>query len=240
MATDGVGRFARVKLWIAERAVELGAGVSVELVCATAVARLGLSGAAVTIDTGRGRLEARLATDTRSGRLAELEGTVGEGPCLEARRGSGPVLVADLAALAGQRRWPLFAPLAVEAGAGALFALPMCVGAIRVGVLALHRVSAGHLGPAALSDAVVFAELVMGLLLDEQAGLPATNVDLADPDGSLLLTPQVHQATGMIAVQIDAEMADAFLRLRAHAFAEQRPLGEVAADVVARKLRFPA
>jgi len=33
-------------------------------------------------------------------------------------------------------------------------------------------------------------------------------------------------------------MADAFARLRARAFAERRPLDEVAADVVARKLRL--
>jgi hypothetical protein len=85
---------------------------------------------------------------------------------------------------------------------------------------------------------LAFAELAMGLLLDEQARLPVAKIDVADPDGVPLLTPQVHQATGMVAAQIDGEMADAFARLRAQAFADQRPLHEVAADVVARKLRF--
>ena len=49
---------------------------------------------------------------------------------------------------------------------------------------------------------------------------------------------EVHQATGMILAQLDIPAADAFVRLRAHAFAHQRPLAEVAADVVMRRLVF--
>ena len=233
MDGHGAGRFAQVKVWIAERAAESGEPVSVGLLCATAVARLGMSGAALTMGNSAGWPETRFVTDDRSAQLAELQVTVGEGPCMDALRDGGPVLIADLAATGGQRRWPLFAPPAVEAGAGALFAFPMCVGAIRVGVLALHRVSAGHLGSAVLSDAVVFADLAMGLLLDERDGRYA-----GEPDGAPLLTSQVHQATGMVAAQLDLGMADAFARLRARAFRDQRPLHLLAADVVARRLRF--
>jgi hypothetical protein len=75
----------------------------------------------------------------------------------------------------------------------------------------------------------------LGLLLDEQAGLHGAD-DLAD---SLPLHgPQLHQATGMISAQPDVAMDDAFARLRARAFADQRPLAELAADVVYRRLRF--
>jgi hypothetical protein len=48
----------------------------------------------------------------------------------------------------------------------------------------------------------------------------------------------VHQATGMVSVQLGVSMEVALLRLRAHAYASGRPLGEVAQDVVARRLRF--
>ncbi|HYS41343.1 MAG TPA: ANTAR domain-containing protein, partial [Pseudonocardiaceae bacterium] len=69
-------------------------------------------------------------------------------------------------------------------------------------------------------------------------GLPVL-VDGAAVDGELPLhAPQVHQATGMIAMQLDLTMEDAFVRLRAMAFAGQRPLAELAADVVARRVRF--
>ena len=57
-------------------------------------------------------------------------------------------------------------------------------------------------------------------------------------DGQSLHSPQVHQATGMISVQLDLGMQDAFARLRGRAFADRRSLAEVAADVVARRLRF--
>jgi hypothetical protein len=48
----------------------------------------------------------------------------------------------------------------------------------------------------------------------------------------------VHQATGMVSVQLGVSVEEALLRLRAHAYGSERPLGEVAEDVVARRLRF--
>jgi hypothetical protein len=238
MTSRGTSRFAQVRLWVAAHAAELGAPASVESLCSTALTRLGMSGAALTTDGPGGWPEAVHATALRSARLAELQVTVGEGPCIDARREGGPVLAADLASVAGQRRWPLFAPLAVEAGAGALFAFPLRVGAISVGVLAFDRVEAGQLGPAELPEALAFAMLAMVMLLDEQAGLPAADGDVDDHDGAPFLPPHVHQSTGMIAAQIDGDIADAFARLRARAFADRRPLHELAADIVARKVRF--
>jgi AmiR/NasT family two-component response regulator len=49
---------------------------------------------------------------------------------------------------------------------------------------------------------------------------------------------EVHQATGMVSVQLDVSQAVALVRLRAYAFSEHRPLADVAADVVARRMRF--
>jgi AmiR/NasT family two-component response regulator len=49
---------------------------------------------------------------------------------------------------------------------------------------------------------------------------------------------QVHQATGMMKVQLGVSMKQAFVRLQAYAFAQGRPLSDVAADVVAGRLRF--
>jgi hypothetical protein len=231
---SGDNRLAQVRTWVAELAANRGVPVSVGLLCETAVGRLGVTGAVVTVDMSTGWSETRCATDMLGEGLAELQVTVGEGPCVDAAREGGPVLVADLDAPASQRRWPLFAPLAVESGVGALFALPLCVGAIRVGVLALHRVQAGGLEPATLADSLAFAAMGLGLLLDEQAGLRAG--DFAE--GLPLHDPRLHQATGMISAQLDVAMADAFVRLRARAFADQRTLSELAADVVAGRLRF--
>lgn len=230
---DGVGPGARVRIWAAEHAASTGQPVSVAVLCETARDRLGVSGVTLTVEAPPGWPETRHATDQLGARLAELQITVGEGPCLDVWQEGGPVLVPALDAPAIQHRWPLFAPLAVEAGAGALFALPMAIGAIRVGVLALHRSRPGHLAAESVADSLAFAELALRLHLDQRAGAqPTTAADLR------LHTPEVHQATGMIAAQLDVSMEQAFVRLRARAFADQRPLAELAADVVARRQRF--
>ena len=49
---------------------------------------------------------------------------------------------------------------------------------------------------------------------------------------------EIHQAAGMVVAQLGISAADALARLRAHAFAKQRLLRDVAHDVVARRLRF--
>jgi AmiR/NasT family two-component response regulator len=42
----------------------------------------------------------------------------------------------------------------------------------------------------------------------------------------------------MVLAQLGINADDAFARLRAYAFTRQRPLGDVARDVVARRLTF--
>jgi hypothetical protein len=203
----------------------------VPILCETAVVRLGINGATQTVENSSGWPETRYATDDLGARLAELQVTVGDGPYLDVRRdGGGPVLVPDLDSPAIQRRWPLFAPLAVQSGAGALFVLPMMVGTIQVGALARQ---ARHLDAATLADALAFADLALHLHLDPRVGL-----SVAESDGVQLYGAQVHQATGMVSVQLDVSMEEAFNRLRARALADEQPLIELAADVVARRLRF--
>src|SRR5581483_7452688 len=48
----------------------------------------------------------------------------------------------------------------------------------------------------------------------------------------------VHQASGMVAVQLGVGVGEALICLRAYAFANDRPVTEVAEDVVGRRLRF--
>jgi ANTAR domain len=230
---DGTSRGTQVHAWVRERATGLGVSSSIAVLCETAVDRLGVTGVTLTVDTSAGWPETRHATDALGARLAELQVTVGEGPCLDVWREGGPVLVPDLDAPGTQQRWPMFAALAVESGASALFALPMSIGAIRLGVFALHRANAGPLEPGVLVDCLEFAELAMQFQLNAQAGFNGTNGHDLE-----LRAPQVHQATGMVSVQLSVSMEEAFSRLRARAFADQRSLAELAADVVGRHLRF--
>lgn len=48
----------------------------------------------------------------------------------------------------------------------------------------------------------------------------------------------MHQAAGMVAVQLEVNVTQALIRLRAYAFGNDRPLSEVARAVVTRTLRF--
>jgi AmiR/NasT family two-component response regulator len=49
---------------------------------------------------------------------------------------------------------------------------------------------------------------------------------------------EIDQATGMLTVQLGVTAAEAFARLRAYAYAEDRRLADVAGDIVARRLRL--
>ena len=49
---------------------------------------------------------------------------------------------------------------------------------------------------------------------------------------------EIHQAAGMVSVQLDLSTAQALARMRAHAFVHNRLLIQVAHDVVARRLVF--
>jgi hypothetical protein len=65
------------------------------------------------------------------------------------------------------------------------------------------------------------------------AGLDGQAPDLA------LHRAEIDQATGMLTVQLDVPAAEAFVRLRAYAYAKDRRLADVAGDIVARRLRLP-
>jgi hypothetical protein len=114
--------------------------------------------------------------------------------------------------------------------------LPLEIGAIRVGAFDLYRDRPGVLTDAQLSVALTFADAAAGALLDEQFADAETPYDSAAP--ALMVHAEVHQATGMVSVQLDVSLDDAFVRLRAHAFAAERPVQDVARDVVDGRLRF--
>lgn len=227
-------RTARVWAWIAA-APDGDEPVSLAALCRAAVHRLGVDGASVTAVGGPAVREPVSASGELSALLEELLFTTGEGPGAEDFAFGSPMLVPDLESAVG--RWPGFVPAAVAAGARALFSFPLQAGAIRVGVLSLYRALPGPLMPQELADALVFADIALQLLLDSASGISA--LDGYRPlDGLSDSRAEVYQATGMISVQLGVSMEEAFVRLRAHAFAADTPLDDIAGDVVSRLLRF--
>ena len=118
-----------------------------------------------------------------------------------------------------------------------MFAFPLRVGAVRLGVLTLYRSEPGDLDAADLADAIALARVATHLLLELEGDLPPGSLPghLADIVDHRAV---VHQATGMVAAQLDADVRTALGRLRAYAWSRDRSLDDVADDVVARRLRF--
>ena len=118
-----------------------------------------------------------------------------------------------------------------------MFSFPLQAGAIQVGSLSLYRARPGPLAAEELADVLVFADVALRLLLDAASGVTGSP-GYRPLDGLSDARAEVHQATGMISVQLGVSLEEAFVRLRAHAFASNAALGDVAAEVVGRQLRF--
>ena len=225
----------RIQLWSALVEHAADAEVGLEHVGATIVTVAGVTGAAIAVRLPATPREAVYASDHVATELEELTFTLGEGPSVDALV-DGPVLVSDLADADCAVRWPAFTGAAMSAGVRALFSLPLRVGAVRLGVMDLYRDKPGALERSQLADALVLADTACALLLDGQRDGRKSGRYV--PVRGRSDHPQVHQATGMISVQLGVSIAVALTRLRAYAYAHERRLGDVAADVVARRLRF--
>jgi len=205
-------------------------------ICQAAVTTLSASGAGVTVMTGDGVQGVSAASDSDSGRLEELQFTLGEGPCLEAYGSRRPVLVPNLADGA-LTRWPAYAPAVAQAGVRAVFAFPLQIGAARLGVLDVFRNRTGWLTADELWHAALLADVAVAALLDQQEQTSG-DARRADLDDSIDYHAELFQAQGMVMVQLGVSLGEAMARMRAYAYAENRRLSEVAHDVVTRRLRF--
>lgn len=236
------GRSARIQVLVAEQAARRGARVGVVDVCTAAVAALPVGGAGVSAMSRTAASHPLCSTDTISEQLEELQLTLGEGPCVDAFAHGSAVLTPDLLVGALPDRWSVFADAALEAGARAVFALPLQMGAISPGVLDLYADVPTVLDTEELADALAFADLATLLLLDagiQETGAPADGAPKDRGCGDLGgYRAEIDQATGMLTAQLGVGIDEAFVRLRAHAFMQGRRLADVAADVVARRLRF--
>jgi hypothetical protein len=230
-----------------------GVAGRLDRICRAAVRALPADGAGVTLmDQDSGPVGTIAASGPRFRRLEDLQFTMGEGPCIDAYAGRSPVLEADLAT-SGQHRWPGYASAAREEGVNAVFAFPIQVGAARLGVLDLYRYEGTPLSRESVSDALYLANICLSTMLrlgaetsvdgsgDARPVDPGDGTadgrpdDLGDP---FRLSSEVYQAQGAITVQLGISLAEAMVRLRAHAYAAGRPISDVARDVLAGTIDF--
>ena len=195
-----------------------------------------LSGCALVLMSGADSASVLAGAGRHAQTVTGLQMQLGEGPCLDAHAAGIPVLLPDLAA-ENANRWPAFAAAALAAGVHAEFSLPLTVGPGGIGTLDLCRDRPGMLSDDHLADALIAADIARDAVLYQQNGppRPAMAQRLAAAGTDRLV---IHQATGMIAAQLDDTVANALARLRAAAFATGRSMDDIAQDVVERRVRF--
>jgi AmiR/NasT family two-component response regulator len=74
-------------------------------------------------------------------------------------------------------------------------------------------------------------------VLDAQAGAPS-GVVAEQLEAGADFHFAVHNAAGIVSVQEDISVTEALIRLRAFAYGNDRPLADVAQDIIARRLRL--
>jgi hypothetical protein len=231
------GRRARIVAAVTEKDTAAGAGELITRLCRFAVDEMALSGCALVLMTGTDSSSMLAGAGRHASTVTGLQMELGEGPCLQAYSSGVPVFLPDLAA-ENANRWPAFAAAALAVGVHAEFSLPLTVGPGGIGTLDLCRDRPGMLSEEHLAVALVTADIARDAVLYQQQYTPRGTglAELLDMGGTDRIV--IHQATGMIAAQLNDTTSNALARLRAAAFASGRPMHDIAQDVVERRMRF--
>lgn len=204
--------------------------------CVPFMLALAVTGVSISVFDAAGHQSRVASTDAVAARIDEAQFELGEGPQWETVRTGRAVLIPDVKNDA-HRGWPVFGETLRALDVGALFAIPMVLSRVCVGAVGLYRQAPGDLARGELAAATSMAAAVAA---------PAVSrvVSTADDDDAWesATTPsmrrEVHQAAGMILVQLDTTASVAYSRLQAYAFATGRTVQDVANDVVNRRLNF--
>jgi hypothetical protein len=192
---------------------------------------LGVEGAAITMENTTMQRITLCASDDVAARLEDLQEVYGVGPSHEAFD-TGKAVITTLDP-DGARRWPEFVTAAFDAvGVVIVHAMPMRPTRDVIGVLSLYS----RPNPARIDEidgAQFLADTVGAALLSE----PPHSAQLNDT-GPWAARAAIHQATGMVVAQLQLSASDALAMLRAHAFAHDTTLADIADQVVSRRLDF--
>ena len=203
-----------------------GATAALQRICRAATTTLGMGGCAIHLAGSDGTTGLAASSNRWSAEVADLTFATGVGPRIEALDRRRPVLVGDLATWG--RRWPGFAHAAGELGVAAVFSLPLVVGGLALGVLELYSAEVHVLEDHEAALALAFVELTIRTVLgDEVVRDDGTWEPLVDPRA------EVHQAQGMVMVDLGVDLAEALVRMRAHAFTHGIPLIELSRAIIA-------
>jgi GAF domain/ANTAR domain len=227
---NGDDRLMRIAVAFARASATPWAGL-----CSACVDVLDVSGAGITVMAG-GQPGPLCVSDARTAVLEDLQFTAGEGPCRDAYDTRIPVFATQLD-VATSERWPAFVDLAISSGIGAVFAYPLSASGAAIGVLTLYQDDTGALSAGQHDDSVMIAEILTEALLSLQDAAP-DGVLAAELDDAVAYRAQIHQASGMVSIQLGVSAHDALSVIRAYAFSHDMPVDQVAVAIVERRLRL--
>lgn len=207
-----------------------------DTLCAPFARRLGITGVAVSTLGNLVPPETVCASDGQAARLDELQFDLGEGPCWDAVSSQRPVIEEDIRD-APTHDWPAFVDALQSSPVRAMFAFPLTLGPLHIGVVDLYRKAPGVLAEGELAEAIGLAEATARLVLRRVLLSLTDPPDAAVPRYS---RQQFHQATGAVIAQLGVNAEDAALVIRAHAYATGRSVQAVAEDILAFRLDFSA
>ena len=190
---------------------------------------LGATAAGLLLDDQKGNL-AVVATSSEETRLLEVfQLQNNEGPCLDCIRSGRPVTSDDLA---GEReRWPLFVPVALDAGFRSVAAVPMRLRDQTIGGLNLFHGGATPIEAAERQLAQALADVAtIGILQNRTAH--RTSMLAEQLQHALNSRVVIEQAKGVLAERHGLTMAQAFDALRKHSRDHNKKLTEHALAIV--------
>ena len=204
--------------------------------CHPFLAALPIAGASVAALAGSGARLTLCSSNAIAARVDELQFELGEGPQFSVSRSGNFIGIPDVAQHL-HHEWPVFGAALRELSVGALFSVPIRMGAVTLGVATLYCTVPRVLSEAQKSTALAIASAAVGSLTS-QALRSAT--DEMDTESQMVPESrrEIHQATGMVLVQLDTTATIAYLRLQAHAFANMKTLQQVAHEVVSGVFTF--
>lgn len=200
------------------------------------IAELPVTGASISVVTASRSQSTISATDATAARLDEIQFSLGEGPHWDAQTSGSLVMVPDTRA-GDPYQWPLFRGAIADLPVRALFAFPLHLGAITVGVADLYCTNPGGLEDSEVEIAQRLCRSVVPTALNQAIRL-ADEEDGGRTGLAAETRRDVHQATGMILAQLGVNATEAFVRLKAHAYSSGRTIQQVAEDVVGRRIDF--
>ena len=190
---------------------------------------LGVNAAGLMLVDRLGGLRIMAASEERAHLLELFQLQKNEGPCLDCCRSGQAVVIADLDD--EEERWPTFAPEARAAGFRSVNAVPMRLRDTMIGALNLFSSEVRGLGEADVRVAQALADVATIGILHERAASDAQAL-VAQLHTALDSRVIIEQAKGLLAERVKVELDQAFGLLRGYARRNNRPLAEVARDLV--------